>query len=239
LVSRPSRNAPGGSITGAAFDAAARRLIDEQLNNAPTSEARDAARLVLSNPMDLTYASELLALGEMPRPTAMIGQAFRLACTRYTGSTLRAFPERAFALKTVELRAENRNFLYPDEFADEQPALAEYRLMVRRPIHDKAGKETDSLLFRHDKVTDFFMYLAFAEGENLQQDHMDDTEFRGVYLLFAQDANLETALLLRDLLVTRAAETLDHAFSDEFVRRVATRNPVDRRADSAQSANAA
>lgn len=79
------------------------------------------------------------------------------------------------------------------------------------------------MFFRHDKVMDFFMYRAFAADENLQQNFLDDPKFRGVYLPFAQSGELEAARLLRDLLVTRAAETLDHTLSDEFVRRFTAR----------------
>jgi hypothetical protein len=228
LITRPSRDAPGRPITGAAYDEAVRHLISAQLDTAPTPEERDAARLILSNPMDLTYAGELLAMGEMPRPAEMIDQAFRLACARYEAYAMRQFPELAFAHKAVELRAEDRNWLYADEFPNEQPVLQEYRLMVPRAIHGKDGKETVGLLFRHDKVMDFFMQIAFAHDERLQLDHMDDSKFRGVYLLFAQTADIETARRLRDLIVTRAADTLDHTLSDEFVRRLAIRDPAAR-----------
>jgi hypothetical protein len=34
---------------------------------------------------------------------------------------------------------------------------------------------------------------------------------------------------LRDLIVIRAADTLDHTLSDEFVRRIVARNPIARR----------
>jgi hypothetical protein len=127
LITRPSRNAPDAVVSGLAFDEAARRFITGQLDNAPTPEEKDAARLILSNPMDLTYAAELLAMGEMPRPTDMIGQAFNLACSYYQRYSKRLFPKRSFASKIVELRVEDRNWIYVDEFANEQQALCEYR----------------------------------------------------------------------------------------------------------------
>jgi hypothetical protein len=142
---------------------------------------------------------------------------------------MRDFPEQAFALKTVELRSHDRNFLYPDEFADEQPVLREVRLLVPRPIRDKNGNQIEGLLFRHDKVMDFLMYPAFALDETLVLDKMDDPRFRGVYLLIAQVGHVERAECLRDLLVTRATESLDHSLSDEFVRRFNARMRSDKR----------
>lgn len=226
LVTRPSRNAPGAVVSGAAFDETARRFITNQLDNAPTPEEKEAARIILSNPMDLTYAAELLAIGETPRPTDMIGQAFRLACSHYESYAKRSFPKLAFARKVVELRVEDRNWIYADEFANEQAALREYRLMVPRAARGKDGSEAVNLLFRHDKVMDFFMFIAFTGDEQLQLQYMDDPKFRGVYLLFAQTAELEVARRLRDFVVTRAAETLDHTLSDEFVRRLSVRDPM-------------
>ena len=125
----PSPARPSMPPPAAAFDAAARRLIDEQLNNAPTSEARDAARLVLlQSSMDLTLCQRVAgALGEI----ALTDCDDRPSIPPRLHPLHRAPPcalflERAFALKQAMsslLRAENRNFLYPDEFADEQAEL--------------------------------------------------------------------------------------------------------------------
>jgi hypothetical protein len=76
---------------------------------------------------------------------------------------------------------------------------------------------------------DFFMFIAFTGDEQLQLQYMDDPKFRGVYLLFAQTAELKVARRLRDFVVTRAAETRDHTLSDEFVRRLGLRDPITRR----------
>jgi hypothetical protein len=98
--------------------------------------------------------------------------------------------------------------------------------MVPRVTYSRDGKETVGLLFRYDKVMDFFMQIAFAKDEKLQLQHMDDPKYRGVYLLFAQTADVETARRLRDMIVHRAANTRDHTLSDEFVRRLGARYVV-------------
>ena len=43
-----------------------------------------------------------------------------------------------------------------------------------------------------------------------------------------RSADIETARRLRALIVTRAADTHDHTLSDEFVRRLAIRDPIAR-----------
>jgi hypothetical protein len=137
----------------------------------------------------------------------------------------------ALANRTLRRRVDWRiqfevRALYPDEFANEQYVPQEFRLMVPRSIHDRDGKEFVGLLFRHDKVSDFFMQKTFAEDQQLQLDYIDDPKFRGVYLLFAQTADLEIARRLRNLIVTRAAENRDHTLNDEFVRRLGARDPL-------------
>ena len=144
--------------------------------------------------MDLTYASELLALGQMPRPSQMVEQAFGLARERYRSVYDREFPTLAFARKAVDLRREDRNWLKADEFAPEQGALWDFRLIVFRDLPNKlADKQVTILLrFRHDKVMDVLMKPAFEVDKALQVQLIDDPRFRGVYLLFAQAADSET-----------------------------------------------
>ena len=173
--------------------------------------------------MDLTYASELISVGLMPRPDEMVGQEYELARKHYLDVEKRQFPTAQFAKHVVELRMADRNWLDPGEFANEQPALEDYRLLVRTVIRNQEGQESPAR-FRHDKVVDFFLKLAFDDDPTLQVAHFDDPRFRGVYLLYAQTAAMDIARRLRDQLVLRAAATRDHALSDEFVRRLSLRD---------------
>ena len=152
--------------------------------------------------MDLTYASELIAMGLEPRPSQMIEQAFRLACKQYRATYDRDFPALDFARKAVALRKEDRNWLKPDEFANEQGALAEYRLIVPRTMMETADKEITVMRFRHDKVMDVLTKAAFEIDKTLQTELIDDPRFRGVYLLFAQHADRALAQRIRDRLVS-------------------------------------
>ena len=197
-----------------------RTILDEP----PSAEERGSARQVLSNPMDLFYASEMIAAGVMPRPIEMVGQAFELAGKHYFNVTKREFPTQQFAKRVVALRLDDRNWLDPREFSNEQPALEAYRLLVLTDIRNQDGEEETRPRFRHDKVVDFFLKLAFDDDPSLQVTHFDDPRFRGVYLLYAQTAPIDLAHRIRDRLVLRAAVTRDHALSDEFVRRLSLRD---------------
>jgi ribosomal protein L17 len=226
LKSRPARNDPANAVRGDNYDRAVDRLLAEVLDAAPadgparqTEEERRTTELVLSNPMDLTYASELIALGRMPRPSQMIEQAFALACASYRRTHDRDFPTRAFARAVVELRREDRNWLAGDEFPAEQGVLQDFRLIVPRPLDEKAGRQEIVLRFRHDKVMDVLMKPAFEADPRLQIELINDPRFRGIYLLFAQIADRALARRLRDLLVSRAAQTGENGLSNEFVRR--------------------
>jgi hypothetical protein len=228
LKSRPARNNPESQVRHEDYDRAVDRLLAKALDQIPTSDAdREAeavlneggsAQLILSNPMDLTYGSELIAMGQTPLPSQLIAQAFRLACEKYYVSYNREFPTLEFARKAVALRREDRNWLKKDEFANEQGVLAEFRLIVPRTLFETAETQTTVMRFRHDKVTDVLAKQAFEVDEKLQVELIDDPRFRGVYLLFAQAADRSLARGIRDRLVSRAARTGDNRLSNEFVR---------------------
>ncbi len=236
LKSRPARNNPASLVKGEDYDRAVDRLLAKALDRALDSEAereaeavlqeRRAAELILSNPMDLTYGSELIALGETPQPSQMIGQAFRLAREQYRATYDRDFPELDFARKAVALRREDRNWLKPDEFGNEQGVLAQFRLIVPRSMNETADKQVTVMRFRHDKVMDVLTKRAFEVDEKLQVEFLDDPRFRGVYLLFAQGADRDLARRIRDRVVSRAARTGDNGLSNEFVR-LFDRGPVE------------
>jgi hypothetical protein len=162
--------------------------------------------------------SELIAMGQTPRPSQLIGQAFALACARYRALYDREFPTFDFARKAVALRLDDRNWLRAEEFANQQGVLAEFRLVVPRAISETAEKQIIVMRFRHDKVMDVLTKRAFEVDEKLQVELIDDPRFRGVYLLFAQAADRDFAQRLRDRLVSHAAQTGDNGLSNQFVR---------------------
>jgi hypothetical protein len=228
LKSRPARDNPKSRVNGEEYDRAVDNLLMRALDRTTASDIdRDveavlqesrSAELILSNPMDLTYGSELIAIGETPEPSQMIAQAFRLAREQYNTTYNKQFPDLEFARSSVELRRHDRNWLKAEEFANEQGVLATFRLIVPRSVKETAGKEIIVMRFRHDKVMDVLIKRALEVDKVLQRQLVDDPRFRGVYLLFAQAADRDQARGLRDLLVSRAANIGDNGLSNEFVR---------------------
>jgi hypothetical protein len=146
----------GQPCHGPAYKAAAKKFVSRALDEAPSELERETAELMLSNPFDLAFAAELLARGRMPSPTALVDEAFRLADEHYREVAKVPFPLDAFGGHAVKMRLEDRNWLNPDEFAAEASCLLEQRLLVSRALKGPQGV-VDRLLFRHDRVWDFFI----------------------------------------------------------------------------------
>lgn len=89
-------------MNGPEYSAAVKEFVRTTLDDAPSEEERASAQLVLSNPMDLTYASELISAGLMPRPSEIVGQGFELARKHYLDVEKREFPTAQFAKHVVE-----------------------------------------------------------------------------------------------------------------------------------------
>ena len=193
-------------------------MSDEEREFERILQQKQSAQIILSNPMDLTYGAELIAIGKTPLPSQMIAQAFQLACENYRATYDRDFPTLELARAAVKLRVADRNWLNTDEFANEQPSLAAFRLLIPRTTRERVDKEVLVMRFRHEKVIDVLTKRAFEVDKELQRELVDDPRFRGVYLLFAQAADRDQAQLIYRLLVSRAAHTGDNALSNEFVR---------------------
>jgi hypothetical protein len=222
LESRPVGADPNQPWHGASYKAAAQKFVSRALDEAPTEMERETASLMLSNPFDLTFAAELLARGRMPSPTALVDEAFRLADERYQEIAKAPFPLDVFGKHAVKMRLEDRNWLKPEEFGAEASCLLEQRLLVPRALKGSEGL-VDRLLFRHDRVWDFFIAKAFEGDLDLWAEHVGDARFRGAYLRIAETWDPESAKKVRDQLNLAAADSGDHSTSDEFIKRLEKR----------------
>jgi hypothetical protein len=83
----------------------------------------------------------------------------------------------------------------------------------------------ERLIFRHDRIWDFFIMAAFASDENLWDAHLSDLRFPGAYFRIADTWPPEAAEQIRDLLSTSAAESGDHSTCDGFIKRLNKRLP--------------
>ena len=211
LLSRPVGMDPKRKVNGAEYRAAVEEFLRTTLDDAPSEEERASAQLVLSNPMDLTYASELISAGLIPRPSEMVGQGFELARKHYLDVEKREFPTAQFAKHVVELRVTDRNWLDPGEFANEQPALEDYRLLVRTVIRNQEGHEESRPRFRHDKVVDFFLKLAFDDDPTLQVVHFDPALPRCISSLCADGSDRCSSASPRSARLARCDDARSHA----------------------------
>ena len=103
-------------------------------------------------------------------------------------------------------------------FTAECDALADYRLLLRTEERSEDRKDAPAWRFRHDKVLDFFLYIAVTNRSKLEDRmaaHVGDPRFAGVQLLPAMRAPLDVAKKIRDRLTDHAVETRDHALADE------------------------
>jgi hypothetical protein len=214
----PIRDDPKARVHEKDYDEQVERFIRRAIRRAPSKEDRSMAELILTNPLDLIYASELIAGGDLPKPYEMIEQAVQLANKSYRKVNGLDLPQLSIANKCVELRKEKRNWLGPDDLIAEQDVLREYRLLVPS-LRREGDKQIIVMRFRHERVLDVLTKPAFDADPNLQLEFADDDRFRGVYLLYAQAQDRKTARRLRTLLSSRAAHTRNHTLSDEFIRR--------------------
>jgi hypothetical protein len=93
---------------------------------------------------------------------------------------------------------------------------------LSRAVKGAAGI-VDRLLFRHERVWDFFIAAAFSGDPDLWEAHVIDPRFRGAYFRIAETWDPESAKKVREQLNLGAAESGDHSTSDEFIKRLEKR----------------
>jgi HEAT repeat protein len=195
------------------------------LGKAQTEEDRLAAQRILSNPMDLTTAAQLIGAGARPSVRELQEQQFRQMEIRYrqihAGND---FPLRRFAESVYQARLKDEPALDAAAFFEEIQVMVRFKMALERHGEDSAGAATRQWIFRHDKTRDFFLMHAFlADQEDRVLRHLDDPRFRGAYIMLASAQPIEQARALRDAIVDHAADSKDHHLSDAVVQVLRTR----------------
>jgi hypothetical protein len=228
LKSRYASFDPRPSMTQQIYSSTCKAYLDDVLGDAQPEEDRSAARLVLSNPMDLTTAAQMLASGAKPTLSNLQEQQFgqmRLAYEdAYRG---REFPLKQLCESIYERRLRDELALDSGQFYEAIKVMTEKKMVLEQNDKDDSGKETHKWFFRHDKIRDYFMMKAVLnEPKERLMKHSDDPRFRGVYLMLASQLPVVQAGKLKDFLVRQAAETKDHNLSDLVVQIYETRKPA-------------
>lgn len=215
-----------GSNSGGARDFTERvqNFVDESLVSVKSEQERAANRKVLSNPMDLTVAGEMLLKGETPDIYQLQKQQFELMMNRfqYTNNG-QAFPLDRFSEHVYSMRLADEDAFQGEEFAKELACMEAEKIVLLRQyqVDDHTKNEW---IFRHDKIMDYVLVQCFLGQDNDRPTkHLADSRFRGVYQLLATFLPLPEAQALKEALVGYAAESKDHSISDTFVIALRTR----------------
>jgi hypothetical protein len=226
LLSREIMLPEDAPMRGERFHSRVRAFVQQMATTLPTDiEERVARERSLSNPMDLTTIALILAGGGTPDLLNLQRTAYLQAAAQYSAENQGAeFPLTAFSEHVYEQRCkaagQERELIVLRErrFAAECDVLADRRLLLKTMEVDTEGKQVPAWRFRHDKVLDFFLYVAITSPASMKErvrQHVGDTRFRGVYLLLALREPLDRAKEIRDHLADYATDTRDHVLSDE------------------------
>lgn len=225
LTSRYPTVAGPGALSETDYGKKCRDYIEDVLGPSQSEEDRIGSRLVLSNPMDLGAAAGILVVAERPTLRNLQEQQFQRVNREFRdlhpGQT---FPLVSFSESVYQKLHLNDVTLDANQFFEAIQVLLKHRMALVQHDRDSSGKETEKWIFRHDKIRDYFLVIAFnAQPDQRLRQHIDDPRFRGVYLMLSAQLRLDQAKQLRDALVDRAAETKDHYLSDAVVEILKTR----------------
>ncbi|MBU7587202.1 MAG: HEAT repeat domain-containing protein [Nostoc sp. TH1S01] len=229
LLSRQPRLPKDAQVQGQDYEIACIDYLKEVLKDQQPQEELNAARRILSNPMDLTVVALMLSQGKHPNLFRLQEQQYNLMAAEYLKEWNQEFPLKKFAAAVYEMRMQDKQALPADEFFQVVKSLEDekYKMVVSRQWQDEKGEAKQEWYFRHDKIMDFFLVQNFLgnsdEAEGLLVDRMGDPRFRGVYFLLATLLPLDAAKELREKLIQYAADTKDNTVSNTFVQLLRTR----------------
>ncbi|WP_052519314.1 hypothetical protein [Archangium violaceum] len=205
-------------VRGQPYLLACQRFVAEALSAEQPVELRQAHSEVLSNPMDLTVVAQMLSEERQPDLFRLRQQQYELMAKDYRDIHQDDFPLKAFSEEAYEMRCNDRGVLPEEKFGRELLRMEAAKMVLRHQWRSPDGKEQREWRFRHDKIQEFFIAQTFLGKDSRRASkHLEDSRFRGVYLLLALLLEPEQAQALRDKLVEYAAKTRDHSVSDDFV----------------------
>ncbi|MDX2211874.1 MAG: HEAT repeat domain-containing protein [Oculatellaceae cyanobacterium bins.114] len=224
LRSRQSTLSPKAPVQGAQYEQACQVFLANLDPNRLTTEAMTQT---LSNPMELTVVAQMIADGKQPDLLNLQQQQYDAMASRYQYVNLnQPFPLEAFAEMAYQMRLKDEFIIPADAWFKELNCMEPYRMVLSRQLSDAQGGTVTEWRFRHEKIQDFFIVQTFwGQGNERPDKHLGDPRFRGVYLLLATQLPLDSALQLREMLISHAVKTKDHTVSDRFIELIKTRQP--------------
>ncbi|NEP25534.1 HEAT repeat domain-containing protein [Moorena sp. SIO3I6] len=228
LTSRQGILPEDAPVSGVAYEQACDDYLASQLQQTQSKQELAAVRRFLSNPMDLTLVAQLLAQGKDPDLLNLQQQQYEIMAEDYQQIHLCPFPLAEFAETVYQMRLHDQITIPEEGCLDELHCMERYKMVLTRQQKDGFGRTYREWKFRHDKIQEYFIVQTFLKTENRerQHEHLSDPRFRGVYLLLATLLEVNQALVLRETLIQSAAETKDHAVSDQFIQRFNSRQEL-------------
>jgi HEAT repeat protein len=224
LLSRTLRLPQDAKLQGADYEKACKIYLAEALKPELSKEELAANLRILSNPMDLTVVSLMMAQGNQPNLFNLQQQQYNLMAAEYQHEWKHEFPLKKFSAAVYDLRLNDQQALSVDDFHQELLSMEDdkYKMVVSRQWLDNSSEAKKEWYFRHDKIMEFFLVQNFlGDGDQAESrliNHMGDPRFRGVYFLLGTLLPLDAAKELREKLIQYAADTKDHTVSDTFVQ---------------------
>ena len=212
------------SVVGEDYDRACQNYLAHVNATQHSPEEKKAVQRMLSNPMELSIVSGMLARGEKPDLLNLQQQQYNIMAADYQRIHLQNFPLAKFSETAYEMRLKDESAI-PTEWHKELKCLERYKMVISRQFTDIHSKTKQEWYFRHDKIQEFFIVQTFLGevGDNRLLDYMGDPRFRGVYFLLATMMPVNEARELRETLIQYAADTRDHTVSDTFIQLFRTR----------------
>lgn len=220
LRSRSTTLPVDAPVQGHAFIESCDRFWKGRYDGVPGLQARKSVDHVLSVPMDLVTASELIAGGTTPDLYRMRDQQFNVVVAEYQRNNRGCdFPLNRFCDTVYRMRLADEREFSGTRFRNELECMEQSKMVVIR--RDGSG-DTDERrwYFRHDKTMEYFIAHHLINQPSLRPRHLHDARFCGVYAQLAERLELPDAEVLKEQLAQHAVKAKDIATLTVFVEQL-------------------
>jgi hypothetical protein len=224
LVTRTTILPEGAIFSGEAYRNVAVAYLDNLWAGLRSESESKVLEQVLSNPMDLTTTALILGDGKEPSLLALQEQQFVMLQAEHLRKYQRPFRTDLFSEEVLQLRL-NDDDLDKSTFDREVASLLDAKMAITRAVEVPGREARQEILFRHDRIRDYFTHFAFLgkEKDERRLQYANDSRFAGVYEYLAKTLDLGSAERLREQLLMNAVESQDHRLSDSFIKQLSWR----------------
>jgi len=182
------------------------------------------AQSILSNPMNITMISQIIAHKKVPNIFLLQEQQYQIVEEEYERlHAEQKFPLMKFSERVYQMRLANEMALSHSEFSDELQCLEYHKMVFNRNRKNTKGGIIKEYCFQHSKIMDFFIATFFENNKNEREEYIGDIRFHDVYLLLAHILPVEEAMKLREKIIDHAVDVDDHTLSNSFIKIIRPR----------------